>query len=348
MRRGVTEQVNCTFFDNYCDDGAALYLYRSDDKVSSPTIKNCFFFKGFANDDGGAIYNASGTRAKYINCVFSNNMANDEGGAIRNFECSPEFYNCTFVYNSLPEVDPGGKGTYGPAIRNYQTSSPYMNTEPKFVNCAFWRNLDGSDVQAYDISNTGAMESAGANAIVMNCAVDLISSSCIVTDTVYIGPVDDIHVNPGFADVSGTPGYMGYSAAADWDLVSGSILIGKGNNTEPGVPTDDMNGEPRGAVIDIGAYEFGTAIGIDQTSIKQNNVLLYPNPSAGSFTIEVKDGNITRADIYDLTGRIVKRLEDLGNMSRIPVSMSGESKGIYILELEDTEGRQSTQRIIIR
>ena len=146
LRASSPHIINCTFFDNYCDDGSHMYLYRSNDDVCDPIIENCFFIKGYANDDGGAIYSASGTTAKFINCVFLNNWANDEGGAIRIYECSPEFYNCSFVLNALPDTDPGGGGTYGPAVRCYQTTSPYMNTEPIFVNCAFWKNKDGSDM----------------------------------------------------------------------------------------------------------------------------------------------------------------------------------------------------------
>ena len=339
---------NCTFYDFYCEDGTALYLYRSGDDVSSPIVKDCFFIKGKAKDDGGAIYNASGTRAKYINCVFAHNEAADEGGAIRNYECSPEYYNCTFVYNYLPEADPGGGGTYGAAIRNYQTATPYMNTEPIFVNCVFFRNQDGFASRNYDISNTAAIGDAGASVTIINCAVDTFSiSSCVATSLVYLKP-GGVNVDPGFVDTTGTPGYAGYSLVADWDLVATSILVGKGSTAEADVPTHDIKGEPRGAVVDIGAYEYGTTIGIDPVITKPSGFKLYPNPSEGSFTIEVRDRHITGVQIFDITGRLVERLDDLDHLNNVPLSLYGRTKGMYFLKIMDVEGRVSTEKMIIR
>ncbi len=350
LRASSPHIINCTFFDNYCDDGSHLYLYRSGDDVCDPIIENCFFIKGYANDDGGAIYSASGTTAKFINCVFQNNWANDEGGAIRIYECSPEFYNCTFVLNALPDTDPTGGGTYGAAVRCYQTSSPYMNTEPVFVNCAFWKNQDGASLQTYDISNTGAMATAGAWATVKNCALDTLSaSSCIVSDTIYIGPIDGEYINPGFVDVSGTSGYSGYDPAADWNLVSTSVLIGEGTSSEPLVPTTDIRGFDRGAEIDIGAYEYGTGTGVEPVITRSGlSVMVYPNPSNGDFVIESNEGIITEVNVFDITGRIVKRLENLQYERVIPVNLTGNAKGLYFLRIKDSKGRDSIHKVIIK
>ncbi len=350
LRASSPHIINCTFFDNYCDDGSHMYLYRSGSDVCDPIIENCFFIKGYANDDGGAIYSASGTTAKFINCVFANNWANDEGGAIRIYECSPEFYNCTFALNALPDTDPGGAGTYGPAVRCYQTGSPYMNTEPKFVNCAFWKNQDGSEIQAYDISNTGAMATAGAYATVKNCALDTLSaSSCIVSDTIYIGPIDGDYVNPGFVDVSGSSGYSGYDPASDWNLVSTSVLIGEGTSSEPLVPTTDIRGFERGAEIDIGAYEYGTGTGIEPIITKSGfNVRVYPNPSNGAFVIESNEGMITEVNVFDITGRMIKRIENLQYERVVPINLTGKAKGLYFLRIKDSKGRDSIHKVIVK
>ena len=350
LRASSPHIINCTFFDNYCDDGSHMYTYRSGDDVCDPIVENCFFIKGFANDDGGALYLASGTTAKFINCVFAFNFANDEGGAVRVFECSPEFYNCTFAYNALPDTDPGGGGTYGPAVRNYQGTSPYMNAEPKFINCAFWANQDGSDIRAYDISNTGNMATAGANATVKNCALDTLSaSSCIVSDTIYIGPVNDQYVNPGFVDVSGSPGYQGYDAAADWNLVQGSVLIAEGTSTESLVPTTDIRGFERGAEIDIGAYEYGSLTGVKPVYAKgEFDILVYPNPSNGSFVISVIDAAIKELYVFDIAGRLVEKMENLEFASTVSMNLSENAKGLYFLKMVDTNGRVSMQKVIIK
>ncbi|MCF8380054.1 MAG: T9SS type A sorting domain-containing protein [Bacteroidales bacterium] len=340
---------NCTFFDNYCDDGAHLYLYRSDDVASNPTVTNCFFIKGFANDDGGALYAASGTKAKFINCVFANNLANDEGGAVRNFEASPEFINCTFVYNALPAVDPTGGGTYGPAIRNYQGASPYMNCEPKFVNSVFWRNQKGDVDHNYDMSNTGAMATANVFVTVINCAfMDSLSSSCVLIDTLDIGPEDGSIVNPGFVNIAGTPGYMGYNLASDWNILSTSVLIGEGTNLEVGVPVKDIRGGNRDASVDIGAYEYDPIFSVKQLSAENFGLMLYPNPSNGEFTVKVKEGSLAEISVMDMTGRLIYQNNSLNYAPEFVINLRGQSYGVYFIRVMNSVGELSTQKLIIK
>ena len=350
LRASTANILNCTFFDNYSEDGSHLYLYRSGDDLCSPTVQNCYFIKGYAFDDGGALYAASGTMAKFINCVFANNYAGDEGGAIRNYECSPEYINCTFVYNALPDADASGGGTYGPAIRNYQTSAPYMNTEPKIVNCVFWRNQDGASEHSYDISNTGGMVTAGAFATISFSAImdSLSSSSCIVSDTVDIGPEDGSIVNPGFVDVSGSPGYQGYNAASDWNLVSTSVLIGRGTTAYPGAPETDLRGFNRGTTNDIGAFQYGEPNGVKVNTKVQTDILVYPNPTAGLLMIESQDGNISKLQIIDITGRVVHQFENKANDNITSIDLSRESKGIYFLKIENIKGNISTQKVVVK
>ncbi|MCF8346531.1 MAG: T9SS type A sorting domain-containing protein, partial [Bacteroidales bacterium] len=346
LRASSPNVINCTFYDNYSDDGSALYLYRSGDDVSSPLVEGCVFLKNFANDDGGAIYAASGTIAKFVNCVFAHNFANDEGGAIRNFESAPFFINCTFVYNALPDTDPGGGGTYGPAIRNYQTSSPYMNCEPTIINCVFWRNQDGSTVGSYDISNTSNIASAGANAKVINSAVDSLSSSCIITDTLNFSSYNQNNINPGFVNVSGTPGYQGYDPNSDWNLVETSILIGEGTASEEGVPLTDIRGFERGPEVDIGAYEYGEYIGISKMTF-DSFITVYPNPSNGQFMIRSANENINHVAVFDLTGKMVKTLSEQG-AKLLTIDLASYPDGLYFIRATGTSGNVNTIKVMVK
>jgi hypothetical protein len=350
LRASSPNILNCTFFDNYCDDGGALYLYRSGDIVSSPKVMNCYFIKGFANDDGGAMYLASGTQAEFINCVFAYNFANDEGGAVRNYECSPRFINCSFVYNALPDVDPTGGGTYGPAVRNYQTSSPYMNTEPDFINCVFWRNQDGDATHSYDVSNTGNIATAGATPRVINCAVmDSISSSCIIIDTLDIGPADGSYLNPGFVNVSGDPGYIGYNAEADWRLVETSPMIDAGTTSETGVPLTDLNGFPRSGGNDIGAFELGSVSAIKYTMASQDfDGIVYPNPSNGSFRVKTTVGTISTIEVFDITGRVIHTGINSNSGDEAFIDLGRQEKGLFILKITKTNGHIGLEKVIVK
>jgi hypothetical protein len=345
LRASSPNILNCTFFDNFCDDGAHLYLYRSGDNASSPLVQNCYFIKGYANDDGGAVYAASGTLAKFINCVFANNYASDEGGAVRNYECSPAYINCDFVYNELPEADPTGGGTYGAAIRNYQSASgAYMNTEPDIINCVFWMNKDGDAEYNIDVSNTANIAAAGANARVINCAImDSLSSSCIVIDSLDIN-----HENPGFIDVSGEPGYLGYNAATNWGLVETSILIAKGTSSEPDVPAYDMEGKRRGELIDIGAFEYESEVGIENRFVNPSfEIDVFPNPSEGIFRVKIEYGTVTELALFDLTGRVVFSHTDPGKGNEFVID-PGELTGLFLLRVTKDNGEVSTAKVIVR
>ncbi|MEN8155899.1 MAG: T9SS type A sorting domain-containing protein [Bacteroidota bacterium] len=344
LRASSPNILNCTFFDNFAaDDGAHLYLYRSGDVVSSPVVKDCYFIKGLVGDDAGAVYNASGTRAQFINCVFANNEAKDEGGAVRNWESSPVFINCTFVYNTLPDTDPGGGGTYGPAIRNNQGSSPYMNTEPEIINTVFWMNIDGTEASTFDISNTGKMATAGVYARVVNCAImDSVSaSSCIILDTLDIS-----QDNPGFIDVSGEAGYAGFNAASNWGLAEGSVLIAEGTDSEAGVPERDIEGKRRGSLIDIGAYEYESEVGIQRFARGELEMSIFPNPSEGVFRVKVENGAVKELALFDMTGRVVFRNSDPGSADEFSID-PGDQKGVFLLKVLKADGQVGVRKVIV-
>lgn len=92
---------------------------------ASPTIRNCVFEKNDVNYNGGAVYMAQGSLARFESCTFVENAA-EKGGAIYTVQSHPEFKGCKFKRN---------EGRYsGGAIYNSD------GTTTKLQDCNFERN----------------------------------------------------------------------------------------------------------------------------------------------------------------------------------------------------------------
>ena len=71
----------------------------------------------------------------------------------------------------------------------------------------------------------------------------------------------------------------------------------------------------------------------------ENTILVYPNPADHFVTVEMnKSGNVT-ADLFDVTGRIVKSLVfDSNKGSKINFDLTGIARGSYNLRIQNSEG----------
>ena len=80
------------------------------------------------------------------------------------------------------------------------------------------------------------------------------------------------------------------------------------------------------------------------------NIIIYPNPSSGFFTLSLPENlNVLSVEVYDFTGRLV--FVDKGSVYTKPlkreVDLSAQSSGSYILVLR-TESNIFNQKLIIQ
>lgn len=73
------------------------------------------------------------------------------------------------------------------------------------------------------------------------------------------------------------------------------------------------------------------------TVTEQEEVLIYPNPTEGEFTVSWKNRYDHRLliTIYNITGQIVKEVQTDPDMNEIKFNLKGTSEGIYLLEIQD-------------
>ncbi|MCB2195626.1 MAG: T9SS type A sorting domain-containing protein [Bacteroidetes bacterium] len=120
--------------------------------------------------------------------------------------------------------------------------------------------------------------------------------------------------------------------------------------TESGEVTVDV---AAGVATDIVGNENTTAsqwsISYTPTSIdliEQYGIKIYPNPSAGIFTIETADYSVQSVEIVDMSGKIVHQQPfDIATSKEIEVRSL--TKGVYILRLH-IEDKVVTEKIMIK
>ncbi|MEN8228063.1 MAG: T9SS type A sorting domain-containing protein [Bacteroidota bacterium] len=106
-----------------------------------------------------------------------------------------------------------------------------------------------------------------------------------------------------------------------------------------------LNGVGADAALDV---TFSEIVGIEKLAGSGMNIQLYPNPSNGSFTIDVNEGNITKIEVIDIRGCVVEMIEGLESMTTINVNLSRQSQGLYLIKMRDTEGNVDVQHMLIK
>ena len=262
---------NCRFMNNTGGYGGAIYIQNSQ-----VTITNCTFKENTSTAGYGGALEIDSSTVDIINSTFLDNTGG-YGGAIRNLYSTVNITNSTFSGNS------GGSGG---AIANDISSTMFV------TNCLFTDNSGGSAIQN---SGTGPTIATINNSTFINNNGGAIfnyrpEAVIIITNSILWGngSPDFLEINnyegtftvsysnidqDGYGlDPSGDPDANGNIRKdplvvnatdidpANWDLhlTEESPCIDMGDSSAAGLPSDDMDGNPRivGSAIDMGAYEY--------------------------------------------------------------------------------------------
>jgi hypothetical protein len=84
-------------------------------------------------------------------------------------------------------------------------------------------------------------------------------------------------------------------------------------------------------------------VGINEIPVASGNIVVYPNPTSGSFVLSfTNDGNSQSSiGIYNLAGQVVveKQLTQAVGLNTVDFDISSFSQGMYILELASTNAK---------
>jgi hypothetical protein len=128
----------------------------------------------------------------------------------------------------------------------------------------------------------------------------------------------------------------------EWDVtpaVNGETL----SNVLPGtyrfLITDGCGQE----ILD--SVTISSAVGIDQLDF--SDLKLAPNPTDGVINISLpKVENLSTAQVYDLGGRMLIEIKNIGKTNNLSVNAYGLEKGTYLLQLTDVNGHAITTRFL--
>ncbi|OJF75927.1 MAG: hypothetical protein BKP49_09735 [Treponema sp. CETP13] len=144
--------VNCTFSNNYAEEGGASYTYHG----GNPKFTNCSFINNKAQY-GGSTVDRAGTNAIYTDCSFTNNNALYKGGAtFTDYGSMSSFYNCSFSNNK--------SGTAGGAIYVIDRASQEIPNKTDFeLIDSTWSNTNDIFSAVYIENSTFTANIAGTN-----------------------------------------------------------------------------------------------------------------------------------------------------------------------------------------
>jgi hypothetical protein len=153
-----------------------------------------------------------------------------------------------------------------------------------------------------------------------------------------------------FFNISKDPQFI---SDTDLHLKDSSPCINAG--TPDGAPLFDLDGNPRDALPDMGAYEYISPVAVEQTSREFALLPNYPNPFNAATTISFalpKSGSVTLA-IYNINGQRVRNLSGVFDAGTHAVNWNGcddagrpMSSGLYFSRLE-TNGIVKTGKMVL-
>ncbi len=249
-------------------DGGGLNV-----KVDNITLSNNIFHWNTASDDGGGIFfNRAPDTITFINNVISNNTASDDGGGILIWsKWYDTMYTITLINNIITNNygnDHGG----GLVVSAYADEIHLINNTivnnnagnagggflikgPDYIymhNNIIWSNNATGEGNDFYIDNEYIE--------ILSNDFDQNASGFYLDNPISIDPSNLDNVDPLFVDLINE----------DFHLSTASPMIDAGNDSAPGLPNTDIDGEPRvyGATVDIGADEYSRLIevcdGVDE------------------------------------------------------------------------------------
>lgn len=355
------------------ESGGAIIKEKT---VAKLTLKNCIIKDNVSRNANSGLLaefdlnNTSGTRGELVveNCQFINNMSRLGSGIysfIRdNTNVDITVVNNIFDKNLSADLTATVKGLSGSAgwIRMLGNNS---DANLNFMNNTLVNNIDEGTNAVVTVTNhavlgvtsdsgfTGTLDANIANSIFWNNKTIGGATTKAITD-LYKIPVTSLHIynsidEAGFNDssitsttnTSSTDPLFTDAANDDFTLQSGSPAKDTGDNSKiPSGVVTDLLGAQRifNTTVDMGAYEFGAVLGLeDYTTLE--NFKLYPNPVSDTLNIQL-DRDLEKIEIYSILGRMVF------TKTNSMINVSNLSSGMYIIKVYTQDGKIGVKRFV--
>jgi len=346
---------DCNFQGNETQsDGGACHIYT--DATDDVLIERCTFNsnKAYRLSGGGSLTGGSGGAVEQMNnaknrgfvvknSTFSNNEAAVNCGAIRADWADTTIENCTFYNNKGLLTATDGYSANGGAIGVYSMSGSTVDilnctfannyagwvggaiagpTTLRIKNNIFYQNTAGNGGNTWNISHHASnnFTDLGNNMQFPNRFTSNWNDYNVST-TVTIA-------NPLLLALASNGG-----ATQTMALQTGSPAINAGS----GCTATDQRGATRVGICDIGAFEYGATLGINEYG-KTHLLTIYPNPITNHTVIfDVPNEFLEREvqiEIFSLDGKRILEIQKTFSQLREELFFNSQKQGIYIMRLK--------------
>lgn len=346
--------------------GGGFYANTGTSIILNNSVVGENFLDSCARTYGAGIYVTGGA----VDCIDSWIKGNKSDGKSWNYGCG--IYLTTSATANLDRVKitdnqmvNGGSRYYGLGI---WASSATLNATNTLIadNTAGtggnWYNGGGinlySSVTATLMNVTIANNRRTVNGAINGGGIYLSSSTATVTNSILWDPTGGSEVSGTgatitYSDVNGSFTGTGninsnpsFAGATNYHIAVTSPCEGKGTLT--GAPTVDIEKNARPYAPspnpDMGAYEAG--VPTNNTELEHtSDLLIYPNPSSGNFTIQSK--GLKGITVYNLTGKVIFNLQ-VFNSSVFQLNLTDQPTGIYIVRIKSIDQDYSRKISVVR
>lgn len=141
--------------------------------------------------------------------------------------------------------------------------------------------------------------------------------------------------------------YKDYCNPANPDCVSGTTCTDCSGDTQPFYMVDAH-------VISYSNYPMHagneTFPGVTATKeIQISEFSISPNPTTGEFSINIEDNNwINNVKVISVAGKEVLNINTSNNLNKtVKVDLTGQEEGVYLVQITNSKGGVSTQKVIL-
>lgn len=276
---------------------AGIYVDGGRDLVIE---NNVCYRNGWGIEVGCEIVSKTTSNVTVRNNLLYNNK--ESGLALGGFDYpsnSGKITNCFFSNNTIFSNDSANTGN-GEVVLNYSE------------NCDLKNNIVYVSANNFALTHSVAMP--------VNLAVDYNLYYC----TGGISNIEFLYNNIGYTgfaswtsatgkdanSIFGNPNFVSISLPnPDLHITSSSPAIDAGDPSfVAGMGEVDMDNQLRvyNGRVDVGTDEFGSMPSFVSNFFEMNELLIFPNPTSGEFTIQNLSFNAEKAEITDMSGRVIK------------------------------------------
>ncbi|MFT5778530.1 MAG: hypothetical protein ACI837_001486 [Crocinitomicaceae bacterium] len=322
---------NCVFTQNTASWGAGAFNNGYNGGTTEPTYLSCVFSQNHALIEAGGMdsYGVGGNASPtLINSIFYDNTSATNAGAMYAWggnaggNCNPILINCVFA-NNHAQNGYGGAFVSSNLDENGVTSSGSCTVT--LQNCIVWNNTAtaGMGTQFF-------IRGVGSQAIATYSDIDLIEQT--PPHTISGAGTGNLNVDPLFTNINMGAGIDGTWMTNDdgMQLQSLSTCIDVGDNT--GIALTDILSNNRifNAIVDFGAYETITTIGISENDTFRG-VTVYPNPSENIVNIDLASLKNVSINVTNLNGQVIFERKNIN--TKVYQFELDNSTGLYLIEI---------------